>query len=124
MPTFCKEERLCNRNYIFSLQKEGRSFFNYPFTVKWMEISHEKEKKIQFLPAVPKRNFKKAVDRNKIKRLIREAYRLNKEKLIDIAQQKSKNIVIMILYSGKIIVTYKEVENKIVVILQQIANCL
>jgi ribonuclease P protein component len=124
MPTFCKEERLCNRNHIFSLQKEGQAFFNYPITVKWMEVSDLKQISVQFLPVVSKRNFKKAVQRNKIKRLLREALRLNKIKITDIAQKKSKRIVIMLLYSGKKIVTFKELETKIVVILQQIANCL
>jgi ribonuclease P protein component len=124
MPTFCKEERLCNKKNIFLLQKEATIFFNYPFTVKWMEIQDEKECSVRFLPAVPKRNFKRAVDRNKIKRLIREAYRLNKEILVKIALQKNKNIAIMIVYSGKKIVPLNEVEAKIILILQHIADNL
>jgi ribonuclease P protein component len=124
MPTFCKEDRLCNRNYIFSLQKEGRVIYSYPITAKWMEIPDNRRFCVQFLPAVSKRNFKKAVERNKIKRFLREALRLNKEKITDIAQKKSKKVVIMLLYSGKNILTYKELETKIVIILQQIAFSL
>jgi ribonuclease P protein component len=124
MPTFCKDERLCNKNYIFSLQKEGQVIYDYPITAKWMEISDNKGFCIQILPAVSKRNFKKAVERNKMKRFLREAFRLNKEKITDIARQKSKKVVIMLLYSGKKIVTFKELETKIVVILQQIADSL
>lgn len=124
MPTFCKEERLCNRNYIFLLQKEGQVIYNYPITAKWMEISDNKGFCVQFLPAVSKRNFKKAVERNKIKRFLREAFRLNKEIITDLAQQKSKRIVIMLLFSGKKITSYKELEIKIMVILQQIAKSL
>jgi ribonuclease P protein component len=122
MPTFCKEERLCNKKHIFLLQKEAVLFFNYPFTVKWMEIIDRQPSGVKILPAVPKRNFKKAVDRNKIKRLIREAYRKNKELLVDAANEHQKNIIIMLHYSGKKIVTYKEAESKIILILQQIAD--
>jgi ribonuclease P protein component len=124
MLTFCKEERLCNKKHIFLLQKEAKFFFSYPFTVKWMEISDGKEIGVRILPAVPKRNFKKAVDRNRIKHLIREAYRLNKEVFVRKVQDLNKSIVIMFLYSGKNIVTYKETETKIILILQQIADNL
>ncbi len=124
MPTFCKEERLCNKRHIFLLHKEGQSFFSYPFTVKWLVISDQDEPTVRLLPAVPKRNFKKAVFRNKVKRFIREAYRLNKETLIKTAKQHNKNIIITLLYSGKKIVTSKEAETKIVLILQQIADSL
>jgi ribonuclease P protein component len=122
MHTFCKEERLCNKEHIFLLQKAAKVFYDYPFTVKWMEIIDGKESGILILPAVPKRNFKKAVDRNKIKRYIREAYRLNKEYLVKKVIGHHKNIIIMLLYSGKKIVTYKETESKIILILQQIAD--
>jgi ribonuclease P protein component len=123
MPTFCKEERLCNRNIIFLLQKEGQVIFNYPITAKWMEVSNEKEFYVQFLASVSKRNFKKAVERNKIKRLLREVFRINKGIFSNRIHEKSKRIVIMLFYSGKKILTYKELEAKIMVILQQIPNC-
>jgi ribonuclease P protein component len=124
MPTFCKEERLCNKNYIFLLQNTPLIFFCYPFTVKWMEISEKLNTNVQILPAVPKRNFKKAVDRNYIKRLIREAYRNNKEILLPKINEKEKSIVMMLLYSGKKAITYHEAETKIVLILQHIAENL
>ncbi len=124
MPTFCKEERLCDKKYIFLLQKTEHIFFNYPFTVKWMETSEKMGTNVRILTAAPKRNFKRAVDRNKIKRFTKEAYRLNKEILINTTQEKDKSIVIMLLYSAKKIVTYKEAENKIILILQHIANNL
>jgi ribonuclease P protein component len=124
MPTFCKEERLCNKRHIFLLQREAQVFFQYPFTVKWMEVPSTEDSSVRILTAVPKRNFKKAVDRNAVKRLIKEAYRLNKEIVLNSTVQHNKNIIIMLLYSGKKIVAFKEVETKIVLILQQIADSL
>jgi ribonuclease P protein component len=124
MPTFCKEERLCNRRHIFLLQKEASVFYSYPFTIKWMELTNGQESNVRILPAVAKRNFRKAVDRNRIKHIIREAYRLNKELFVNQVQSLNKNIVIMFLYTGKNIVTYQEAETKIVLILQKIADNL
>jgi ribonuclease P protein component len=124
MPTFCKEERLCNKRHIFLLQREAQVFFQYPFTVKWMEVPSIEDSSVRILTAVPKRNFKKAVDRNAVKRLIKEAFRLNKEIVLNSTVQHNKNIIIMLLYSGKKIVAFKEVETKIVLILQQIADSL
>ncbi len=106
------------------MQKEAQVFFQYPFTVKWMEVPSTADSSVRMLTAVPKRNFKKAVDRNAIKRLIKEAYRLNKEIVVNSAGEHNKNIIMMLLYSGKKIVVFKEVETKIVLILQQIADSL
>jgi ribonuclease P protein component len=89
-----------------------------------MEVPSTEDSSVRILTAVPKRNFKKAVDRNAVKRLIKEAYRLNKEIVLNSTVQHNKNIIIMLLYSGKKIVAFKEVETKIVLILQQIADSL
>jgi ribonuclease P protein component len=122
MPNFCKEERLSNQRHISVLQKEGIVFFNFPFKVKWIEISDNYKSAVKILPAVSKRNFKNAVDRNRIKRIIRESYRNKKEIILQAAKQKNKSIVIMILYTGKNIITYEQTETKIELILQDISN--
>jgi ribonuclease P protein component len=122
MLNFCKEERLSNNKLMSVLQNEGKGFFNFPFKIKWMEITSIGQNIVQILPAVSKRNFKKAVDRNYIKRQIREAYRVNKILLLEAIKKKS--IVIMLIYTGNKIITYKETESKIVLILQHIADDL
>ena len=74
---FPKSERLRLKNLIESLFKEGKSFFIYPFKVLHLQAP-ETHTSNQVLVTVPSKKIKKAVDRNEIKRRIREAYRLNK----------------------------------------------
>jgi len=73
--TFKKGERLSSEKSIATLFAEGDSFFQYPFKVVYKKEQSTYPFSVQLLISVSKRNFKKAVDRNKIKRLIREAYR-------------------------------------------------
>jgi ribonuclease P protein component len=122
MYSFCKEERLCSKKSIGLLLAEGNKYFQYPFSVKWIELSETERYSAQLLTVVAKRYFKKAVDRNKIKRFIREAYRRNKEILSVSLKEKNKNIALMLLYNGRKIESYQEVETKITLILQFLAG--
>lgn len=79
LETFGKSEKLCSKKSIKELFNRGSSFYIYPFKVIFLPISDQEKGKSQILISVPKRVFKKAVDRNKIKRRVREAYRLNKQ---------------------------------------------
>lgn len=124
MPTFGKEEHLTSQRHISVLQKDGNFFYNFPLRIKWIEVPDNDNIVIKILPTVPKRNFKKAIERNRIKRLIRESYRLQKEIILSVAKQKNKSIIIMFFFTGKKIVTFKEMESKIGVILQHIADNL
>ena len=67
----------------------------------------------QVMISVPKRNVKKAVHRNKIKRRIREAYRIHKKILYSKLTEKGKKIIFTIIYLPKEIKEFKELENKI-----------
>ena len=84
--TLGKQERLCSRKLIDSLFKGGgsRAMSGFPLRMVYaMTERHEGEPAAQILVSVPKRCFKRAVKRNRIKRLVREAYRLNKHILTD-----------------------------------------
>ena len=84
--TLGKQERLCSRKLIDSLFKGGgsRAMSGFPLRMVYaMTERHEGEPAAQILVRVPKRCFKRAVKRNRIKRLVREAYRLNKHILAD-----------------------------------------
>lgn len=79
MYTFNKEERLCSRKHLDLLFKNGSSFLLYPFRVSYLFIDVATTVPAQVVINVPKKRYKRAVDRNLLKRRIREAYRLNKE---------------------------------------------
>ena len=124
MYSFSKEERLCGKKSISLLLAGGNKYFQHPFSVKWIVLAETEKYPIQLLTVVPKRNFKKAVDRNKIKRFIREAYRRNKEILYVPLKEKNKNIALMLLYNDRKIESYQEVETIIKLILQFLASSI
>lgn len=81
MYTFRKEERLCSRKHLDLLFKNGSSFLLYPFRVSYLFINEPADVQVQVVINVPKKRYKRAVDRNLLKRRIREAYRLNKQEI-------------------------------------------
>lgn len=103
MPTFTRNERLKSRKAIGSLFRGGNSFVAYPLRVVWKASSPylAAKNRIQVLVSVPKRNFKTAVSRNRIKRQIREAYRLQKQDLYDKLAEMDLHISLMISYIAK-----------------------
>ena len=105
--TLGKTERLKSRKLIKKLFEEGISIKNYPFRLVYIAT---KTPPIKSSFSVPKRNFKKAVDRNRIKRLIKEAYRLEKKNLF---KTLSFNCVFMITFLGKKEPTFSEAQKKI-----------
>ncbi len=114
MYTFKKEERLCNKKLLDELFHKGSSFLLYPFRVSWLHSSHDADVPVQVVINVSKRKFKRAVDRNLIKRRIREAYRLNKAELLYIyLAEQDKKIVLSLNYVGKEIAEYPVIERKL-----------
>lgn len=108
--TFTKEERLCARKRIDTLFKSGSSFVLYPFRIVFV-LDKNSETEIpppcQSIISVSKRRFKKAVDRNTIKRMMRESYRLQKSNdLIPFLSKHNVTLYLAIQYVGKQILTY------------------
>ena len=111
--TLSKQERLKSKKIIGQLfNKEGQSFAVYPFRVIWLKTTLDSSFPMQFAVSVPKRRFKKAVDRNHLKRQIREAYRLNKIPACEYLEAKEQQVAFMILYTGKGKIPYIEIEKK------------
>ena len=117
MQTFTKAERLCSKIEIDGLFEKGKSFNSKPFKIIW-QASHSNISSIKIVFSVPKRLFKKAVDRNRIKRLMREVYRKNKHLLHD--NLENKNINLMFIFISKTIIEYTEMEEKTVLALQHL----
>ena len=108
--TFGKQEKLKSRKLIGKLFDEGESVKKFPVRLVYLQTEHTSNFPAQIGFSVPKRNFKRAVDRNRIKRLLREAYRLQKNELY---QQLQKPYIFMVTFIGKKEPTYLEVEQKI-----------
>ena len=119
MQTFTKAERLSSKVEIDKLLETGKSFNCGFFKIIWKETK-EGNAPAQIVISVPKRLFKKAVDRNRLKRMTREAYRKNKNILYN--DLKNKKVLLMFIYKVKTIVEYKELEEKIIVALQQLSE--
>ena len=121
--TFTKEERLCNKKLIDELFHNGSSFLCYPFKISWLIADGDQPYPAQVLFSVPKKRFKRAVDRNLLKRRMREAYRLHKEQHLYLPlKDQDKKIVFSIGYIGKEISDYGFIEKKMLKLLCSLAQ--
>ena len=123
MYTLKKEERLCNKRLIDGLFHNGSSFLCYPFKVSWSLSEEPQPFPVQILFSVPKKRFKQAVDRNLIKRRMRETYRLHKQQyLYDKLNNADKKIILSLGYIGKEIAPYELAEKKMLKLLIQLCT--
>jgi len=113
--TFKKDERLCSKIIIDKLFSEGETVFSYPLRFVFIPtIEKDGNYPIQIVFSVPRRNFKKAVDRNLIKRRMREAYRLEKSQFYLPLLENRKNIALMVIYTDKTIVDYDKIHRSLI----------
>ena len=96
--TLGKQERLKSKKLIEKLYQEGSSVKAFPLRMMFIQTTHTSDFPAQVGVSVPKRNFKLAVNRNRLKRLMRETYRLQKEIVYNNLEQP---YVFMISYLGK-----------------------
>lgn len=115
--SFKKEERLKKKKLIAQLFNDGKSLKAFPLKLTYLKMEHDSPFKILAGVSVPKKNFKKAVDRNKIKRLLREAYRKNKYLIYN--SEHTKKHLFMFIYLGKKELEYKILEEKMMALMQQ-----
>lgn len=120
--TFKKAERLKSKKLIDLLFSKGESFLQYPVKFVYLPTELPQKHCVQVGVTVSKKNFKKAVDRNRIKRLLREAYRLNKHQILDsIGEQQ---LALFLIYIGKEMPDYRLIENGIKKGLRKVSNSL
>ncbi len=109
--TFKKEEKLKSRKTIEELFRDGKSFSGFPLRVLW-KFTGTVGTPLQTGFAVSSKHFKKAVDRNRIKRLMREAYRLQKNDLQSHLKQQQKQLAVFIIYVGNELPEYNFIFEK------------
>ncbi|WP_337967881.1 ribonuclease P protein component [uncultured Flavobacterium sp.] len=107
--TYPKNERLKSKTTIGLLFSEGKSVSKYPLRLVYRQAEVNQEEKIKIGVSVSKKYFKKAVDRNYFKRVLRETYRLNKHLLLDNIQESYS---LMFFYQTKDRLSYEEINTK------------
>ncbi|MDZ4757680.1 MAG: ribonuclease P protein component [Bacteroidota bacterium] len=120
--TFKKNERLCRESHVKKLFT-GRNDYSdklFPFRISINFVPAENVPCSKFLPVVPKRNIKKAVHRNRKKRLMKEAWRLSKHLLLPILNETKTDAHIALFYNSKEPITFVEVQEKLNILLEQL----
>ncbi len=112
--TFPKQQRLKSKKDIKTLFEEGKTVTKYPIKLLWLHLGQQ-ETKAGF--AVAKRNFRSAVTRNKIKRLMREAYRLQKQ---EIQGKEKKTFTLLFVYIGKEMAGFKTIDSSLLATLKKL----
>ncbi len=111
-----KKERISGKKEIDFLFGKGNSFIAYPLRVVYIERDCDKisgEPVASIMISVSKKKFRRAVKRNRLKRLIKESYRLNKSRLIENLKNQGKFISIAFLYLSNEEKTYAEIETAV-----------
>jgi ribonuclease P protein component len=113
MNSFPKQLRLCGQETISGLYKEGKRFTSWPLRVTYMPAEET-----QVLVWAPKSLFKRAVKRNHLRRLIREAFRLHR----DLLTARSDLYLIAFNYMDKEVQSYRTIEKAVVKALKKISS--
>ena len=127
--TLNKQQRIKSRKAIEQLFSEGKRFTVNPFRVFYLfpgEIPNLQLSicNLQFGVGVSTKNFKHAVDRNRVKRVTREAWRLQKNTIEEILEAKQKSLHVFLVYTGKELPVYADVFAKVTVILKKLRPIL
>ncbi len=120
--TLCKSERLDKKKVIEKMFTGGsRSFSVFPLRVVYLPVK-ELDADASILISVSKRRFKRAVKRNRVKRQIREAYRLNKHELLGVLAEKQCRLAVAFIYISDQLVESSVIEDRMKTALARVAE--
>lgn len=124
--TLGKRERLKSRKQIKRLFLEGKKIIVAPFVIFYLDdpVSDLTISPAQFAISISAKNFKKAVERNRIKRLTREAYRLQKASLYRVLENKRRQLMVFFIYTGKDIPDFKTIKEKVELVLKKLEKII
>ena len=124
--TFTKAERLCSKKAIdWLFDGKGLSFSVFPFRVVFKAVPVEDVAPLpQLLLSVPKRQFHHAVDRNRVKRLLREGYRKQKHPLVAYSAAHGLAVTMAFVYVGRDIVTAADIEARVATVITRLIKQL
>lgn len=120
--TFKKEERLCSLKAIEELYSKGKSFHSGNLKVIFLTHQETSLPPCQVVFSVPKKLFKRAVDRNLLKRRMRESYRTNKPDFYNGIMEKKIYLHAMLLYTSKEILTFEEINKNTLLALTELVK--
>ena len=121
--TFSKKERICSKLIIERVLDKRQKFFVYPYKCFYDFTPASDEAEVnRILISVPKRSFKHAVDRNRLKRLTREAWRLNHRQEFDPHLPDGIRADLMFYYVGHDLLSYNLIESKIIEVLRRLTK--
>jgi ribonuclease P protein component len=118
--TLGKNERLKSRKSIEQIFSEGKKITAAPYRVLYLFTKTENDPSLLFGVGVSAKNFKKAVDRNRIKRLTKEAWRLQKISLEEKTIANRIRLNVFFIYTGKELPAYNEVYEKVGIVLTKL----
>jgi len=123
--TFSREERLTGKSGIDQLFNDGKSFNLFPFRVFYILAENPAEPAARLLIAIPKKKVRHAVDRNRLRRLVREAYRLHKAGFLALLDAIPAKVHIALVFTGdKTDLKFIEVEMKIIECLARLGKII
>ncbi|MBA3648603.1 MAG: ribonuclease P protein component [Chitinophagales bacterium] len=120
--TLSKKERLHSKKLIDELFSDSSSFYFYPFKINYLKKSENAQFSVQVLISVSKKNFKRAVDRNSIKRRVREAYRINKQLLYSSLKKNNQQLLIGYIYVSRKMEPFALIQDSVLKIIERISS--